>query len=232
MFFLHSTLLAEDDFIIISKQENISILDNKNANENVLCDEENATICYELALTFIEKTPKNHKKAIEFLKAACDVEHSLSCLRLAYMYEKKEGVKQDLMQAYVLYDRACEDDFFEACSNLARLNKKGFDVKPDLSKTLYFYEKACDGNDAKGCTNLGLMYYKGDGIRKNLKLAEKYFSKGCELDSYIGCFNAGYMYENEEGVKKDLLKAANLYRKACSGKVKEACLSHEKMRLF
>ncbi|MDR0468063.1 MAG: sel1 repeat family protein [Campylobacteraceae bacterium] len=227
--FSHTVLYAQSDLMIISKPEKTTA---ENIKKEALCNEENATACHEDALVFLNQKPINYKKATELLAAACDSKHSLSCLKLGTMYEGHQGVKQDLIEAYVLYDRACEDDLFEACSNLARLNKKGFDIKPDLSKTLYFYKKACEGDDAKGCTNLGFMYYKAEGVKKNLSLAEKYFVKGCELDNYTGCFNAGYIYENGEGVKRDLLKAANLYRKACNGKIKEACLAHEKMRLF
>jgi TPR repeat protein len=112
---------------------------------------------------------------------------------LALMYDKGEGVKQDLMQAKLWYDKAAAQGFAPAQYNLALMYYKGEGVKQDLTRAKLWWEKAAVQGYAQAQYNLGIAYYKGEGVKQDLAQAKLWWEKAAAQGHDQAQYSLGYM---------------------------------------
>ena len=74
---------------------------------------------------------------VEFLKAACDLDHSEACYRLGSYYESK-----DIEKSLFYLNKSIDLGNVDACITIGNIYEKGIGVKKNLEKALQFYKKA------------------------------------------------------------------------------------------
>jgi uncharacterized protein len=63
----------------------------------------------------VRRVPRDLKRAALLHEKACDMGAMRDCARLAEMYERGLGVREDAKRAVRLYARACEAGRTDAC---------------------------------------------------------------------------------------------------------------------
>ena len=70
---------------------------------------------------------------------------------LEYLYESRNGVRQDYNKAMEFFGKACEMGYALGCGVLAYLYYIGDGVRQDYNKAMEFFGKACDLGDQDAC---------------------------------------------------------------------------------
>jgi TPR repeat protein len=156
-------------------------------------------------------------EAFQLLTLACNGGVSRGCGNLGVMYQKGNGVNQDLGQAAVLFRKGCSGDAWGACFLLGVMYESGNGVPRDQSQAIPLYLRSCEGGDGRGCTNLGVAYNTGNGVPQNQAQASSLFHKACDTGVPRGCALLGLAYHEGAGLPKDDSQAALFARKACDG---------------
>jgi hypothetical protein len=136
------------------------------------------------------------------------------------MYDRGEGVAEDLRKAGQLYTKACAEGSAAGCENIKVLYNLGKEVAFE-SHTM-----ECNNGNSDACIYLGLMKRFGNKITFNkTKIPEalELYTNACEKDEASGCYFLGVMYENGNGVKKDLTHSSELFKKSCRLGYQNAC---------
>lgn len=109
---------------------------------------------------------------------------SRNCYKLANMYRRAIGVKQDYNYARRLYDAACLDgDHIASCTQQAYTSHIGSNGKIDYPHARLLYERACGLKDARGCAGLGNMLYRGQGGPQDRTRGSRLLQQSC-ADNY------------------------------------------------
>ena len=96
--------------------------------------------------------------------------------RLAVMYEKGQGVKQDDAQAAAWYLKAAVQDDARAQFALAEMYSKGRGVAQSDKQATTWYIESADHGFPRAQYVVGLMYAKGQGVPQDLILGYKWLS--------------------------------------------------------
>ncbi|MFC1654642.1 tetratricopeptide repeat protein [Myxococcota bacterium] len=191
-----------------------------------LCGEKDAKSCRQLGESY--KTgvgvAKNHPRAFELFKIACNGGEAKGCEKLGFMYLMGQSVSKDIQRANELFRKACDEGAAMSCGAIGLMHESGKGAPRDLAKAITLYRKACDRGAAVFCTNLGFAYQKGKGVTKDIKKAASLYKKACEGDDAMGCGSLGALYVGSDGFPKDLRKSEKYYSRACTLGLKEACV--------
>ena len=87
----------------------------------------------------------------------CELGDGMGCTQLAIMYEKGEGVGQNLATSQKLLEKACELNESNACGFLALMYHDGTDPNHDATQSAQLLKKSCDLNNSRACFVLGNM---------------------------------------------------------------------------
>jgi TPR repeat protein len=93
------------------------------------CDAGSAEVCNDLGFRYAvkgldaEKDTEFFMKAAEFFKKACNGGYGAGCGNLGRLYERAQGVKQNINTALEYYGKACDLKEQDACDDYARLKK-------------------------------------------------------------------------------------------------------------
>jgi len=153
------------------------------------------------------------QEAFQLLTLACNGGVSRGCGNLGAMYQKGNGVNQDLVQAAALYRKGCGGDAWGACFLLGVMYETGSGVATDKAQALTLYRRACDGGDGRGCVNVAIAL----AANRDFSQADTLFFKACDTNVPRGCSLLGLAYHQGDGVPKDESKAALLTKKGCDG---------------
>lgn len=94
---------------------------------------------------------RDHFKAFELYKKACDLEFPVGCVNLGSMLENGDGTKRDLNAAYSYYEKACKLENGYGCKMQGLALEHGVGTSKDIAKATELYSKACDLKDQEGC---------------------------------------------------------------------------------
>jgi len=155
--------------------------------------------------------------------AQCDKGDADSCVNLAVLHLRGEGVARDPARGFAITEKACKAGSVHGCKNLGFLYANGTGVARDDRRAVALYEQACDGGSTDGCSMLGAMYGTGEGVRQDHGRALALYRRACDGGSVAGCQNLGALYDRGDGVAQDLARAVALYTQACSGGSAMAC---------
>jgi TPR repeat protein len=146
-------------------------------------------------------------------KAQCDKGSPQSCAIAGYIFEKGEGVKDDLDLALKYYTKACDGRENEGCAGIGYVLSK----RKDPSSTDIF-RKSCERGSARGCSGIGQqLRIKGD-----LVPAAKTFGRACGLGYKRACFYAGAMLSK---LRQNPEEGFEFYQMACYGGDERGCLA-------
>ncbi|MFP4177745.1 MAG: tetratricopeptide repeat protein [Acholeplasmataceae bacterium] len=99
---------------------------------------------YHLALILMNDQKKPDSYIRRLLEQAAVLEHPHAQYNLAVMYQKGDGVEQDLRKAFLWYQKAAEADLDIAQYNLGMLYLQGLGTEKDVKKARIFLEKAAE----------------------------------------------------------------------------------------
>ncbi len=101
---------------------------------------------------------KNHNKALEYFKKACELGDAQGCISLGLMYYEGKGTEQDHKKALTYYEKALElfqigyelgyrDQSFEIGLTYFQGNRRS----RDIFKASEYFKRACDDGETRGC---------------------------------------------------------------------------------
>ncbi|KAF0546092.1 calmodulin-dependent protein kinase [Gigaspora margarita] len=148
--------------------------------------------------------------------------------KLAYWYERGNGLKKDEQKAFEFYKKAADMDHAEGAIKVVIYYERGIIVEKDKNKMSEYYYK------------IAYCYERGNGLKKDEQKAFEFYKKAADMDHAEGAikvvgyyergcefvfkqdrnkageyyYKAAYLYERGNGIKKDEQKAFKLYRKA------------------
>jgi uncharacterized protein len=99
---------------------------------------------YHLALILMRNQKKPDSYIRRLLEQAAVLEHPHAQYNLAVMYQKGDGVDQDLRKAFLWYEKAAEADLDIAQYNLGMLYLQGLGTEKDVRKARMLLEKAAE----------------------------------------------------------------------------------------
>lgn len=160
---------------------------------------------------------------------------------LGHMYERGQGVQQDLAEATRWYSNAAEQGYADAQYNLGLLYDRGYgalskdfvavdngkdlkqgsaasgsvqQVPRDDAQAALWYLKAAQQGQVNAQSNLGLMYAEGRGVPRDYVEAVRWYTRAAEQGDAGAQGNLAIMYQLGRGVPKDQTAAIRWYRKA------------------
>ncbi|HEX2147579.1 MAG TPA: SEL1-like repeat protein, partial [Pseudorhizobium sp.] len=131
--------------------------------------------------------------------------------RLGNLFEKGNGIPQDLDRAMTYYAQAAEAGNASAMHNLAVLNASSVKGEPDYPAAVEWFKKAAELGVSDSQFNLAILYARGNGTAQNLGESYKWFAiaaKGGDQDA------AQKRDEVAKAMRKEQLEEA---RKAADG---------------
>ncbi len=167
---------------------------------------------YTLAKLYHERDPKHPLKAFEWFMVAAKQEHVEACYYVGLYYQNGRGVKQDIKQAVIWFEKAAlkkdKDALYHLAMILIRQPEKDYET---IAKLL---EQAAAQDHPNAQYNLAVMYQKGDGVEQSNQKALFWYEKAASKNLAIAQYNLGMIYFEGKLVEKDEAKAKELWQKA------------------
>lgn len=154
---------------------------------------------------------------------ACRAQSSRSCVKLAAMLARGEGIAASPTDAAKLAAQTCAAQDPAGCLLYGDVLAGGHGVARDLARAAQAYSKACDDGEAEACERVGTMLLVGQGVPRDTAAAARALSKGCKGGSHNACSDFGLLALGGQGFTKDLPTAAALFKRACDGNSSVGC---------
>ncbi len=164
--------------------------------------------------------------------AACKAENVKSCVKLALMLARGDGVPADAGDAAKLAEATCKVEDPTGCLLWGDFQANGNGVPRNLRGAASTYAKACDDGEADACQRIGTQLLSGQGIPRDTATAARALSKGCKGGSHDACSDFGVLALGGQGFDKDLPAAAALFKRACDGDSLVGCANYGYMAEF
>lgn len=117
---------------------------------------------------------------------------------LGVMYIRGGGVRQDIGQAKLWFEKAANQGLAGAQALLGVMYEDGEGVDQDYGKAKYWFEKAVAQGDTSAMLYLGGLYLNGHGVRQDYGKAKELYGQSCDNGSQFGCDS--YRILNERGL--------------------------------
>ncbi len=129
------------------------------------------------------------------------------------LYYGKNGFKQDLERAFLIYKEACERGSAEAQYKLAECYLKGYGTKKDTLKAMSNYKSAAEKGHswAQYCT--AYHYYAGDIVAQDYEESAMWHRKAAEQGNPWSQNELGKCYSQGRGVNQDHTEAALWFKR-------------------
>ena len=135
--------------------------------------------------------------------------------RLAQMYYKGEGVRQDMTETARFCQKAADQGGAVAQCDLAYMTECGEGgLKKDNEAAAQLYRRSADQGYPRAQSGLGLCYCRGEGVPQDHAMAARLFRKAADQSYAEAQYNIGGCYANGEGVPQDLIAAVHWLRRA------------------
>ncbi len=105
---------------------------------------ENKNALYHLAMILIKQERKDFVTVAKLLEKAAKLDHPNAQYNLAVMYQKGDGVEQDMQKALFWYEKAAEAHLAIAQYNLGMIYFEGSIVEKDEAKAKELWQKAAN----------------------------------------------------------------------------------------
>lgn len=154
------------------------------------CDSDVAKGCHDLARMYLGglALDKDVEQGVAYLKRACGLKYSESCLRLGQGFAQSfQGITRNFEKAVTYFDDACDLGNLEGCTSLGYAYAHGEGVQVDFDKSAELWSRSCDGNEKTACQNLADLYEKASTLPNKDELANEYYKKSCDLGSQSAC---------------------------------------------
>jgi uncharacterized protein len=99
---------------------------------------------YHLAMILIKQESKDYKNIAKLLEQAAQQDHAHAQYNLAVMYQKGDGLVQNMEKAFYWYEKAANSNLAIAQYNLGMIYFEGSIVEKDEKKAKELWQKAAD----------------------------------------------------------------------------------------
>lgn len=171
-----------------------------------------ALAAYTLGKYYHEHDPKHPLKAFEWFLLAAKQAHVEACYYVGLYYQNGKGVKQDITQAVIWYEKAAVQKDRDALYHLAMILIR--QPEKDYETVAKLLEQAAEQDHPNAQYNLAVMYQKGDGLIQNSQKSLFWYEKAAGHKLAIAQYNLGMIYFEGKLVEKDELKAKELWQQA------------------
>jgi TPR repeat protein len=127
--------------------------------------------------------------------------------KLAVLYEKGAGVRQDDSEALRWYQRAAAAGDLTASNNIGFMYFAGRGVERDIGEALRWFVKAAELGSIGAMDNIGEMYGRGIGVEQSETEAFQWFRKAADRGHAAAACKVGSCYSAGRGVEQDNLQA-------------------------
>ena len=147
----------------------------------------------------------DYVKAREMYSNAYNLSQNKSypAYKLATIYEKGLGTKEDRKQAFFWFKRAAELGDSYSQRRTAFFYDDGKYVDKNRQLAVQWLEKSAKGGDTIAQYYIGMAYLEGDGVSIQFSKAEKYLKQAAEAGDRDAQFQIGYEYSTGEHFKKN-----------------------------
>ena len=97
--------------------------------------------------------------------------------RIAYLYERGEGVRQSYAEAVRWYRKAADQGHAKAQNHLGVMYEDAIGVKESWAEAVRWYRKSAEQGEAEGQFNLGRAYQFGLAVPQDRQEAIRWFDK-------------------------------------------------------
>jgi len=138
------------------------------------------------------------------LREAAEAGDAKALFELGSRYTDGRGVKRDMHEASIWYERSAELGFAPAQYRVGNLYEKALGVERDTAKARTWYQLAADQGNASAMHNLAVLYAMGaEGAPDNASAA-RWFTSAAELGVKDSQFNLGVLAAKGVGMKQSL----------------------------
>ena len=158
--------------------------------------------------------PPNYEKGLYYMRLAAENGNGPACQKLAEFLEEGKFVKQDLIEAYDLYETASQD---EKCTHskykFATFLINGIGGIKDPQRGFAECKKAAEAKDPDATNYLGELYENGIGTKQDLSLAKKQYQEADKLGNPKGKYNLARLLEKNKSRWSEII---SLYEQAAA----------------
>lgn len=167
-----------------------------------------------IAVLYLKNIGPDYEKAIEWANKAAEKGNAQGMLLLGWMYDKRQGIKQDDTKALQYYLQAAEKNNISAQFNAGVFYYTGSGCEQDYQKAFEWFKKAADGGKQEAYLYLGIMYFHGRGVQQDFAQAFKYSLAAAEHGEVQGQYFVGFFYLSGTGVDADINEGIKWLKKA------------------
>lgn len=140
---------------------------------------------YTLASRLLQQNqaPEQVAEGLRWLESAAERHYRFALLDLADRLDDGDGIKQDQLRAFALYDEAAGLGSARAAFEVGRHWQKGLGISQNSSEAFAWFEKAAAGGNREGMAWAGYLLELGQGVEKSLARAVGYYRQAAEKKS-------------------------------------------------
>lgn len=149
-----------------------------------------------------EALPRDHKKAVENLQKAADINFAGKLMAndyLLYLYLEGDGTQDDEKAIETKAFKSDPDDAerAQAMFNIGKMYEEGEELDYDAEKAFKWYNKAANAGHPEAQLALGYYYYFGEGVTESLQDAKYWWQKAADQGNEEAEGNLEYIRELE-----------------------------------
>lgn len=168
---------------------------------------------YGLKLMWGNGVKMDHKKGIKWLRKSADAGHVTGQFRLAMMYSRGRGVKQNFPEAVRLHKLAAAQGSSFAMDELGIIYCKGKEgVVKDNAQAVKYLQMAVDRGYTFNAVYLANLYILGDGVPKEVEKGLKILESEAKRNNHDALNLLGVIYLKGEIVDQDPAKGVAYYK--------------------
>ncbi len=137
---------------------------------------------------------------------------------VGYMYEKGEGVLQNLAKAFEFYKKGAEMGYEVSQYNVALMHYRGIAVKKDNAEGLKWYRASAENGYSLAQSQLGYFYSHGVCVEKDKTEGFKWYKLAADGGHQFAQAWIGFAYKDGLGVEKDYGEAVRYFEMLCEKK--------------
>jgi TPR repeat protein len=170
---------------------------------------------------FAQGTEKDTKQALFwYLKSADAGIKEAQYNAGVILYDEKDGVQQDYIQASLLFRKAASNNYALAQNYLGYMYKCGYGTERDCKQALTFLKNAFNGGCVAAAVNIGHLFReRGSGVQidydKLLSWLMVVVDKGDPTATGLAQSNIGCAYQKGLCVTRDYVEAMKLVSEIC-----------------
>lgn len=144
-------------------------------------------------------------------------------------YAEARGVKEDMAQAAMWYERAADLGFAPAQYRIGNFYEKGIGVERDIQKAKTWYQLAAGQGNASAMHNLAVLFaMAADGVTDN-ESAVRWFEAAADLGVKDSQFNLGILAAKGVGMKQNLEEAYKWFTLVANAGDKDAASKRDEV---